>query len=246
MIRLPESTRFRAITLVLAVISLYAIGYIVLRKVMGLAHQDFMVAFGIFTGAILMTTYLTVNRWLVWATIEPKVMPEPELARARRILAELGAKVGFDVAIRVVATKKTFIYSAGFQNKLVVISDSALTQLSEEALRGVLAHEVAHMVMNHARKNAAVFTSFFGLRMALAFPSHLNIYVALLLFMYLRNNEYEADKLACILTNKSTMTAALNEVQELTKMREFGRIFEFFISTHPSYARRRDAIAAYQ
>lgn len=245
MIRIPKSTRFRAATLVLSVISLYAIGYLVLRKGMGLAHQDFMVAFGIFTGAILMTTYLTVNHWLVWATIEPEVMPF-ELTRARTILDELGAKVGFHVAIRVVATKKTFIYSAGLQNKLVVISDSALTQLSEEALRGVLAHEVAHMVMNHARKNAAVFTSFFGLRMALAFPSHLNIYVALLLFMYLRNNEYEADKLACILTNKSAMTAALNEVQELTKMREFGRIFEFFISTHPSYARRRDAIAAYQ
>jgi Zn-dependent protease with chaperone function len=246
MIKLPRSSAFRVTALLLAIIMIYLSGYIALRHGLGLSGHDMMVAFGIFTGALLMATYLSVNTWLVWATVEPETLPEPQFTQARELLDELGTRVGFHIDLRVVSAKRTFIYSAGINRKLLVISDTALAALSPMATRGVFSHEVAHMVMNHSRKNAAVFSSFFGLRMALAFPSYVNIYVALLLFMYLRHNEYEADKLACILVGREAVHAALNEVQALTKMREFGRTLEFFISTHPSYDRRRHAITAYE
>lgn len=240
------TSRARVLILLLGVFASYAAGYASFRFLLGLHGHALMVAFGIYTGALLMTTYLTVNTWLRWAAVAPATLPEPQHSHARQLLDELSARVGFHVDLHVVEAKRTFIYSAGMKHKLLVISDTALAELTPLATRGVFAHEVAHMVMNHSRKNAAVFSSFFGLRMALAFPSHVNIYVALLLFMYLRQNEYEADKLACILVGRDAVHAALNEVQALTKMREFGRTLEFFISTHPSYERRRQAIAAYE
>jgi len=243
---LLATSQSRVVVLLLGIISTYATGYVSLRHGLGLSGHDLMVAFGIFTGGILLLTYLSVNKWLVWATVTPKTLPEPQYTQAKALLSELGDRVGFHIDLRVVAAKRTFIYSAGINQKLLVISDTALQSLSPAATRGVFAHEIAHMVMNHSRKNAAVFSSFFGLRMALAFPSYVNIYVALLLFMYLRHNEYEADKLACILVGQEAVRCALNEVQALTKMREFGRTIEFFISTHPSYERRRQAIAAYE
>lgn len=241
---IPKDTTVRTVILILGLGIAYFGVFGILSRLTPLQDRDLLVVFGIFTASLLLTIYITVYHWITWAAQPPEQIPT-EYEPAKAILEELQTKFSLDVELRVVKAERIFIYAAGMSRKMILISDGALRKLSPLALRGVLAHELGHMTLNHAARNATVFAAFFGFRIALSFPSGMNIYLVMLLLMYLRNNEYEADRVAALVVGKEPLFAALDEVQTLTKMRDFSVFFEFLFSTHPSYKRRRHRLSSY-
>ena len=193
---------------------------------------------GIGVVCILLGSYLTSHIWLRFIARKLDESQFENYEASNAILQELADRAGFDIELRVLPAERIFIYSAGLTNRLVLISSGTLKKLSTEAMRGVLAHEVAHMVLNHAAKNGSALAAFFGLRIAFQFPKGVGLAMVFWLLLYLRHREYEADKVAALMVGRAPIIEALNEVKELTKTREFGKLMEFLISTHPSYERR--------
>lgn len=241
--RFPRSVAIRFSMLIMMLSVVYFGVFFALRDYSPLQGRDLLVAFGAYTAALFVVIAMTTHKWLSWLVMPLHEVPH-EFETAKKIVDGFAAKVGFPVDIRVIQSKRVFIYSTGISKRMVIISDKALRALSTPALRGVLAHEIAHMVLNHAPKNATLLAAFFGLRIAVSMPSLVNMYFLLMLLMLLRNNEYEADRVGALMTGKEDLRAALDEVQSLTKMRNFGRLFEFMLSTHPSYERRRQRLSA--
>lgn len=234
----------RVAALLVILLAAYLGVYLGARVIANSDRHYFLGILGVGVACILMAAYLTTHIWLRFVARKLENTSFQHYARADAILQELADRAGFDIELRVMHAERLFIYSAGLSNRLVLISTGALENLSEEAMRGVLAHEVAHMVLSHAAKNASAFAAFFGLRIALEFPKGVGLFMVFWLLLYLRHREYEADKIAALMVGRAPVIQALKEVKQLTRAKEFGKLMEFLISTHPSYERREAALHA--
>lgn len=238
---MPKITLVRLAVLLAMSGSIFMLGLACTRLLGMWIDEDPRIAMGAWTGLVLLSCHMTAPWWLRWACIPPELPPE-HLNRTATALARLSGKVGLEVSLHVVKSKRVFIYSTGIFERLIVISDTAIRELSADAMEGVLAHELAHMALNHPRKNAILFASLFGLRIALTVPPLVSIYVVLMILMHLRNHEFEADQMAALMTSPDKVRLALTEVQRLTKFKDMNFVIEFLISTHPTYRKRHAAL----
>lgn len=241
-VRFPRGYAFRGFALIVLLGIVYLAVAHGIRTVTYGRPEDYRVLMATFIMGLILLSGMTSYLWLrFWAPRRPELETEA-FRRAELMLQELAGISGLQVELRVIDAKRVFIYSAGITNRMVIISTGALEGLSEEALRGVLAHELAHMILRHAMKNLCALSAFFGIRIAFALGGMVGLAMLMWLLLYLRTNEYEADRVAVVMVGKSPMLLALSEVKALTRMREFSRITEFLIATHPSYERRAEAI----
>lgn len=240
---IPKHTPLR-VTLLIALLGVvYFGGFGILRYGMALNERDLLVALGTFTVTLFLLISFKSHVWLRWLSPQPPTYPE-RFAFVQRVVNDTAGRCGFPIELRIVKAKGLFIYSAGISNRMILISDKAVAQLSDSAILGVIAHEAAHMVLKHAKRNAFMIAALFGSRIAFSLPTGMGVYLVCLLLMMLRSHEYEADRVAALMVGTQPLLDALDEVQRLTKMKDFSRIIEFFLSTHPSYARRRNRIGS--
>lgn len=243
---IKKSYLLRVSILLAILLCTYLTIFITVGKIFTPRSQDYYVALAAGVAAMLIGASMASHHWIRFLAPIRVELHDDGFAAADVVLQELAARAGFSVELRVIKAKRVFIYSSGVTDRMVLISTTALDGLSPIALRGVLAHEVAHMVLTHAIKNACALASFFALRIALQISGVTAFAMVMWLLLYLRSREYEADKVAALMVGKEPVLVALHEVKALTKMKEFSRLTEFLISTHPSYGRRELALRATQ
>lgn len=241
-----ERPILRSIPLLVFLLLLYAAVYLIARHIAVPKSDEFRAALGIGVAAILMTANTSSHRWLRFLIVKRDLSTTRNFQHATTVLKDLGERAGFPIELRVMQSKRMFVYSAGITQRLVVISTGTLEKLSAEAMTGILAHEVAHMVLTHSIKNAIAVAAFFGLRIAFSIDQFAGLVMVFWLLLYLRTREYEADKVAALMVGKQPVLTALREVRAATKTKEFSRLTEFLISTHPSYGRRELALMSTQ
>lgn len=246
MVTLHQSYFMRGSALVMILLCIYLAIFWGIKHLFEPKTTDYYVAFGIAIAGLIISASMSSHLWVRFMAPTKPHLHTDRYQDANATLQELASRAGFQVELRVIDAKRMFIYSSGVTNRLVLISSTALESLSPTAMRGVLAHEVAHMVLTHAIKNACALASFFALRICFQLSGPVALLLVMWLLLYLRSREYEADKVAALMVGREPVITALHEVKAGTKMKEFSKLTEFLISTHPSYRRRELALRATQ
>ncbi|MEM7230579.1 MAG: M48 family metalloprotease [Planctomycetota bacterium] len=163
-----------------------------------------------------------------------------------------------------------FVYSSGGVREVnafavrggtIVLSSSLLETVSDEEGEAVVAHELGHLKAKHYYKSLAIYIVLIASLVFLGilddalldifsetgetvFVVLLAIFGILGLRLLVRNNEYQADRLAVELTgNPRAMITALVKLGRINRMPlTWGRLQEFF-STHPSTTLRARRLA---
>ena len=164
LVTIHQSYFMRGAALVLLLLFIYLAIFWGMKHLFEPKTTDYYVAFGIAIAGLIIAASMTSHLWVRFMAPTKPYLHLGKYQEASATLQELASRAGFQVELRVIDAKRMFIYSAGVTNRLVLISSKALDSLSPTAMRGVLAHEVAHMVLTHAIKNACALASFFALR----------------------------------------------------------------------------------
>jgi Zn-dependent protease with chaperone function len=139
----------------------------------------------------------------------------------------------------------------------VLLTDYLLKNMSRREVDAVMAHELAHFQLGHHRGRFSlilvmVFATFVAAWVAPIWVPGINLLIApaaiivtlVVLFSGSRQNEYQADAQAAVLTqDPAAMITALVKLSRLNVMPLQWRKSQEWLSTHPSMQRRIEAIA---
>jgi heat shock protein HtpX len=139
--RLRTALLFAAIVAILVVV-----GGLVGEYVFGSWLGGLILALA-FSLVINLISYFFCDRFVLWAN-RAKVVPDAEVPRLARIVQELAPQFGLvepRIAIIPTATPNAFATGRNEKHAVVAATEGILHLLNDRELRGVLAHELAHI-----------------------------------------------------------------------------------------------------
>lgn len=151
-----------------------------------------------------------------------------------------------DIRFVVVPTSEKFIafsVKCGLGHS-IFLSTKMIDSLSDEALRGLLAHEYGHITNAHPIKQGVVLGMIAAVKMAFGVPAGALVLLLMSYLYMLRSWELAADAAAVKMSCGDSLLRALTEYSRI-EGDDAGRFSEFFYG-HPSFRRREAAIRQQQ
>ena len=118
------------------------------------------------------------------------------------------------------------------------VSRGLLVRFSQDAIRGVAAHECGHVISKHPTRLALLLGLIAGVKLSIGIPLFSSIAILLAFLWMLREWEFIADHQAVSLVGVESLEAAFHEYQTVSGDKAEVHFLSELLSGHPSIARR--------
>jgi Zn-dependent protease with chaperone function len=177
---------------------------------------------------------------------------------ARNRAFKMASQMGVTIArVYMIPAGKGHLANAYGMSNAIGLTDNLGKYLTKAEVDSVIAHELAHVKLRHARKHLLLVLGIFFMMTVLLFrfsryalPLHALAQIAVIflpltvIYYFSRQFEYSADRVAVEFTGAPEVAIrALMNLHKVDQVPMQAAKFSDFFITHPSLARRVDAIA---
>jgi Zn-dependent protease with chaperone function len=127
-------------------------------------------------------------------------------------------------------------------HSIIFVTTGLCQRIQHDSLRGVLAHEIAHITLRHALFQSIVFGTLYAGKVVLNLPPEMAPLIILGYLAFMRQCEYAADAGAASMIGPMAMKSTLRDLARMVGESKTPSWIVELLSTHPSFAKRISAI----